>query len=129
MGASEVDVVRRLYAALLRGEQPEELLHPDFEYVNPPDAVEPGTLRGPDSLWKVRDVYPDFKVTTERIVDVGDRVLVIGVARGTGASGLRTQWRQGYVWTIRDGLAVRFEWFNDPRQALREVGLDELPEA
>ncbi len=33
--------------------------------------------------------------------------------------------RQGYVWTIRDGKAVRFQWFNDPDAALRSVGLGE----
>jgi hypothetical protein len=27
------------------------------------------------------------------------------------------EWHQGYVWTIRDGNAFRFRWFNDrPRR-------------
>jgi len=49
---------------------------------------------------------------------------VIGVARGTSASGVEAQWRQGYVSTVRDGKAVRFRWFNDPREALQAVGLE-----
>jgi ketosteroid isomerase-like protein len=128
MGAAELDVVRAIYAALAAGGSVREFLHQDFEYVNPPDAVEPGTLRGRDSLEKVREVYPDFRVAVERMHDCGDRVLVLGVARGTGVSGLTTQWRQGYVWTIRDGVATRFEWFNDPQDALRSLGLEAWPE-
>ena len=121
-------MVRELYRRWAEGRSTRELLHPDFEYVNPPDAVEAGTLRGRESLARVRDVYPDFEVVPERYFDCGDRVIVVGVARGTGASGLTTQWRQGYVWTVRDGLATAFAWFNDPRDALRQVGLEDWPE-
>jgi hypothetical protein len=27
------------------------------------------------------------------------------------------------VWTIRDGTAVRFRWFNDPDEALAAAGI------
>ena len=80
---------------------------------------------GRSALGNIREVYPDFRVETERFVDAGEDVLVIGIARGTGASGLEVQWRQGYVWTVRDRRAVRFRWFNDPVEALRAVGLEE----
>jgi ketosteroid isomerase-like protein len=68
-------------------------------------------------------VYPDFRVEPERFVDAGDDVVVIGTARGTTASGVETQWRQGYVWTVREGTAIRLRWFNDPAEALEAVGL------
>jgi ketosteroid isomerase-like protein len=129
MGASEVEVVRSIYRAWAEEGSPHEFVAPEFEYVNPPDAVEPGTLHGPESLAKVREVYPDFVVEPERYYDCGERVLVVGVARASTTSGLTTQWRQGYVWTVRDGKAVRLAWFNDPRQALAEVGLEDWPEA
>jgi ketosteroid isomerase-like protein len=128
MGAAEVEVVRAIYRAWDEGGLGDELVHPDFVYVNPPDAVETGTLRGRESLARVREVYPDFRVVPEQFYDLGERVLLVGVAQGTGASGLTTRWRQGYVWTVRDGLAVEFAWFNDPREALRHVGLDDWPE-
>ena len=128
MGAAEVELVREIYRAWDEGRSAGDYVHDDFRYVNPPDAVETGTLHGRDSLARVRDVYPDFKVVLERVYDCGERVLVIGEARGTGASGLTTQWRQGYVWTIRDGRAAELAWFNDPREALRMVGLEEFPE-
>jgi hypothetical protein len=50
---------------------------------------------------------------------------VVGTARGTSASGVEACWRQGYIWTVGDGKAVRFRWFNDPREALEAVGLPE----
>ena len=80
---------------------------------------------GRGTLGKIREVYPDFHVEPERFVDAGEDVAVIGIARGTSDSGLETQWRQGYVWTVRDGKAVRFRWFNDPNEALKAVGLSE----
>ncbi len=59
----------------------------------------------------------------DRDIDALLEVVVIGVARGTGASGVELQWRQGYVWTIEVGRAVRFQWFNDPAEALEASGL------
>ena len=67
---------------------------------------------------------PDFRVDPERFVDAGEDVVVIGTARGTTRSGAPAIWRQGYVWTVRDGVAVRFRWFNHPHEALDAVGLD-----
>jgi ketosteroid isomerase-like protein len=69
----------------------------------------------------VFDVYPDFRFEPERYIDVGHDVLVVGVARGTSASGLTAQWKQAHIWTIRDGRAVRFRWFSDPDEALRDA--------
>ena len=86
--------------------------------------MESGIRRDRRTLAKIRDVYPDFRVEPERYIDAGDEVVVIGTARGTGASGVEVQWRQGYVWTVRGGMAVRFRWFNDPAEALEAVGLE-----
>ena len=100
------------------------LIDAELEYVNPPYALESGTRRSRSTLGKVREVYPDFRVEPERFVDAGEHVVVIGIARGTSASGVEAQWRQGYVWTVRDGKAVRFRWFNQPEEALKAVGLE-----
>ena len=125
MSRENVDLVRALYAAWARGESVRDLVAEDLEYVNPPNAVEGGTKRGRRFLVGVLDVYPDFRVEPERYEDLGDEVLVIGTARGTSASGLETRWQQGYIWTVRDGVIVRFRWFNDPAEALAAAGLDD----
>ena len=120
-----MELVRSIYRRWSANESARDLIDPGIEYVNPPNAVEAGTRYGRSMLGKVREVYPDFRVEPERFLDAGEDVVVIGVARGTGASGIEAQWRQGYVWTVRNGLAVRFRWFNDPAEALEAVGLGE----
>jgi ketosteroid isomerase-like protein len=80
---------------------------------------------GRSTLNRIREVIPDFRVEPERFVDAGEDVVVIGMASGTsGRHGVEAHWRQGYVWTIRDGRAVRCRWFNHPDEALKAVGLE-----
>jgi ketosteroid isomerase-like protein len=120
-----VELVRAIYALWSKGESTRHLIDRKLEYVNPSYAVESGIRYDSRELGKVREVYPDFRVEPERFVDAGEHVVVIGVARGTSASGVKAQWRQGYVWTVRDGKAIRFRWFNQPGEALDAVGLSE----
>jgi ketosteroid isomerase-like protein len=125
MSQENVEVIRSIYRAWSSNESARDLIDPGLEYVNPSYAVESGTRHDRGALREIRKVYPDFRVEPERFVDGGEDVVVIGIARGTSASGLETQWRQGYVWTVRDGRAIRFRWFNDPKEALEAVGLAE----
>jgi hypothetical protein len=32
--------------------------------------------------------------------------------------------RQGYVWTIKDGKAIRFRWFSSPEHAFEALGIE-----
>jgi uncharacterized protein len=125
MSRDNVELVRSIYELWSKDESARHLIDPELEYVNPSYAVESGTRHGRGALRKIREVYPDFRVEPERFVDAGEHVAVIGIARGTSASGVEAQWRQGYVWTVRDGRAIRFRWFNDPNEALEAVGLEE----
>jgi hypothetical protein len=75
----------------------------------------------------VRETYPDFAFHVERYVDSGgDEVVVLGryTASG-GASGVAVEGEHGYVWTIRDGVAVRFQWFQSHPEALEAAGIAE----
>ena len=130
MSADGVEVVRRIHEAVRRGDSPRRLglFAEDVEYVNPPDAVEPGTLHGIDAFERafsdIDDTFDGVQIEVEEFVDVGERILVLARLRGHGrASGAAVDIRQGYVWTIRDGLAVRFQWFNDREQARAAAGL------
>ena len=125
MSRENVEIVRAIHDGWVKKASVAHLIAPDLEYVNPPYAVEAGTRHGRAALDGVRDVYPDFRIEAQRYIDAGDDVVVIGIARGTGASGVAVEWRQGYVWTIDDGQAIRFSWFNDPAEALAAVGLSE----
>jgi ketosteroid isomerase-like protein len=125
MSEENVELVRRIYDAWDRDESARDFIAEDVEYVNPDYAVEGGTRRGRESFRVVRETYDDFQVTTERFIDAGgDDVVVLAryTASGTG-SGVQLKGEHGYVWTVRDGQGVRFQWFQSHREALEAAGL------
>ena len=126
MSEENVEVVRRIYEAWLEGRSARDLIDADVEYVNPRDAVEGGTRRGRQAFAGIRDAYDDVRVEPERFIDAGADVVVIARITGTGkGSGVDIDWKQGYIWTVRDGKAVRFRWFTKPEQALEAAGLSD----
>ena len=60
----------------------------------------------------------------------GDDVLVEARVTGRGrSSGFPVEWHHGYIWTVRDGVAVRFRWFNRRDEARAAVGFgDAVPD-
>jgi ketosteroid isomerase-like protein len=59
----------------------------------------------------------------ERYVDGGDEVVVLAQYTGSGqGSGVPVSGEHGYVWTVRDGQAVRFQWFQSHSEALEAAG-------
>jgi ketosteroid isomerase-like protein len=125
MSQENVELVRRIYDAWDREESARDFIATDVEYVNPSYAVEPGVRHGRASFRVVRETYEDFRITVERFVDAGgEDVVVLGRYTGSGSgSGVRVEGEQGYVWTVRDGLAVRFQWFGSHREALEAAGV------
>jgi ketosteroid isomerase-like protein len=123
MSSQNVELVRAIYELWERNESARHLIDSELEYVNPPDAVETGTRRDRGALQSVRDVYPDFTVRPERFIDAGAEIVVPGSVQGTSLSGVEVNALQTYVWTVRDGRAVRFRWFNELEEALEAVGL------
>jgi ketosteroid isomerase-like protein len=120
-------LVRRIYDAWDRDASARDFISEDVEYVNPSYAVEPGTRVGRRSFVAVRDIYEDFKIRVERFIDAGDEDVVV-LARYTASgrgSGVPLEGEHGYVWTLRDGQAVRFRWFSSHAEALAAAGLSE----
>jgi ketosteroid isomerase-like protein len=125
-----VDVIRRIYAVWAKegSPVPSGLLDSQIEWVNPPDAIERGTRSGVDAfataVGAVSDTFAGVGVDIDEMLDVGDRVVVLATLHGRGrGSGAEVERRQGYVWTLRDGKAIRFEWFNSPDDAARAAGV------
>jgi ketosteroid isomerase-like protein len=131
MPPSPTEVVRSFYAVVERSYSVEDalpelagLIHPDGEYVNPPDALEPGVRRGLDG-WRAaiesgaqglgRNARFDIRETEER----GNRVLAeIAIRTGGTASGVEVDGPLiGSVLTVEDGLIRRMEWFWRPEDA------------
>lgn len=132
MAGESERVVRRLYDAFNGGGSADELmadleplLHPDVEYVNPPDAMEPGTRRGPDGWRGVvesmrQGLGPAATAELEELRERGDLVFVRASLRTGGtASGVEVGGPAlGALFTVQDGLVRRFEWRWNAEDAL-----------
>ena len=127
MSDENVELVRRIHEAWDRDESVSGLVADDVEYVNPDYAVEPGTRRGVDTFERVRETIEHFTLEIDRIVDTGgdDVVVLVRYTALAPASGMQLSGEQGYIWTVRDGLAMRFRWFASQREALNAVGIYE----
>ena len=107
-----------------------DLLADDAEWVNPADAVEPGTRRGADSfndaIASVFATWDDVRFDTERVIESGDDVVALGVLHGhVRAAGMEVDSPHAQIWTFRDGRVLRMRWFNTHREALEAAGARE----
>jgi ketosteroid isomerase-like protein len=81
MSRENVELVKRIYdQGLLDGEPARllDLMGPDVEYVNPQEAVDPGTRRGREEVAKALTALGDFDWTTNHLhelFDAGDSVV------------------------------------------------------
>jgi ketosteroid isomerase-like protein len=133
MSRANVDLIRRLYDAGLIDRDPAEwlpeLATPDIEYVNPPDAVEPGIRRGPESVVAAMrgfsEVWRDSRHELHELFDGGD-VVIAAVSWYTLSRGSERELVQeeAHTWTIREGRIARFEWGRNLSSALRAAGMD-----
>ena len=129
VSGDNVEIVRRILEAWGEGRSPaaEGLLDDRVEWVNAPEAVEPGTRRGMRAFEaaaaSVVESFQDIRLEIDEILPAGDSVLVLGtmVVRGRD-SGAELRQSLGQLWTVRDGRAVRFEWFADHDQARAAIG-------
>jgi ketosteroid isomerase-like protein len=74
----------------------------------------------------LRGSFESYRHDPEEILDRGDHVIVRSTfsARGRG-SGVEVERPRVHAWTLRNGEAVRVQWFNTVAEALEAVGLSE----
>jgi uncharacterized protein len=128
---SNLDIVSSLYDAW-RSDAPEAapvaFLDDEFEYVNPPYAVHPGTRHGKDGwIAAIRNLSESFESwghVPGEMIDAGDRVVVMTTFHACGrGSSVAVEKFEPHIWTLRDGKVIRFEWFNERDEALQAAGL------
>jgi len=128
-----VQIVQGLFDAVGRGDIEGALryVRSDAEWVNPDNAMEPGTRRGLDgvrtALAALRDSFADLRFDIDRMDDLGDRVLVTGAFSGLGrASGAAFGPQTfGALLTLVGGKVLRYQWYLDPDEAIEAAGLSE----
>ncbi len=97
MSQENLEIVRRFYEAWARDEfpGPAELMDAEIEYVNPPEAVEPGTRRGraafSAAVEHVFDGWESWQMEPEEFRAAGDQVVVVLRYRARGAR----EWGRG----------------------------------
>jgi len=128
---ANVELVRQAYEAWQAGEVERawEFLHPDIEWVEPPEAPEADTWHGPEgarfSTERWTASWSEYEIDLVELVPRGERVLVRARQRGRGeGSGALVESDIFHVWTVRDGRAVRMEMYLDGRSAFEAAGLD-----
>ncbi len=119
MFRSNVEVVRRIYDALRRRDLPAalELVAPDLEIYQSSEVPWGGDYRGREGMQAFMHTlvaHVQSAVALERFIDAGDHVVAIGRTGGTAlATGEAFDVPLAHVWTLRDGLAVRVQYFID----------------
>jgi ketosteroid isomerase-like protein len=125
------EIVRRVAQIISHTESAEaafaeldELMDPEIEYVNPDDAIERGTRKGPAGIRTVLESFVagaggEATLEFEQLEERGERVFAVtrvharGASSGAEAVGPPT----GMLSTIRDGRIVRIEWHYDVDEA------------
>jgi ketosteroid isomerase-like protein len=139
-----VELVRRYYAALpgLRAASPDDdpalldrmlrdYLDEAVEIHMPPEYPEgEQVLRGREGAAKLvatlREAWAEWRFEPERLIDVGNRVVVlVRVVGEGGASGVPLELRTAHVWTVRNGRMTSAHLYRDRAEALEAAGLRE----
>jgi ketosteroid isomerase-like protein len=67
-----------------------------------------------------------YGIETERVIDLGERVLVLNQDRGRReGSPLEVRGRVAALWTVRDGKVARLDAYTTQAEALKAVGLED----
>jgi len=125
-----LEVIRRAYEALERGELPFDCVHPEVRIYNIPDSPVPGPYYGHEGLRRWRDeiseVIPGFRLVLKELIEVGDERIVathrmIGRAAHTDIDVDAGIWAGAY-W-MRDDKAIRICGYLTKEQAIEAASL------
>ena len=130
MSQENVEIVRREYVAMAARDWAalKDIWHPDVEYEVVMGA---GTFRGLDRITEFFDsygeMYSEFEVEVEEILDVGDYVVAVERLSGRGLMGSgvggSVHERFARVNTFKDGKIWRAKEYRTVAEALEAVGL------
>ena len=135
MSQENVEIVQRGFDAYNRRDVEAMLedLDPEIEWhpaISAPLEGEATVYRGHEGvrMWvrDLDDVFAEIHAEYSEVRDLGERIVAIGQIRmrGTG-SGAETESPLASVTDFKNGKAIRFRTYLDPRQALQAAGLSE----
>jgi uncharacterized protein len=125
-----VELVHRVCAAFAGGDIDTiyACVAPDVEwdFTNADTWLEEQVYRGYDAIGeffgKWVGEWEDYRFEVEEVIDAGDKAVVVIHDEGRAkSSGVKLERRHAEVWTVRDGMVVRIEPFDDTAEALAAV--------
>jgi ketosteroid isomerase-like protein len=136
MSEENVEIVRRGFEAFNRGGREsrasDAILAPDVVWeVAIGFADFDGVYRGRAAVRRFWQTFmaelEDMRIKVEELVDCGERVFCVthAVGRGRHSGAVAAGGTVYPVFTVRDGLIMRYQLFADRRKALEAAGLRE----
>jgi len=107
------------------------LMPPDYETITPPELVGLGfdpVFRGREGRLRLQQQWigelSGFENEPEELIDLGDRLLLLGRMRAAGAgSGVRFDSEVAYLITVSDGRMIGEQIFRSHEEALEAAGV------
>ncbi|HEY2182019.1 MAG TPA: nuclear transport factor 2 family protein [Solirubrobacteraceae bacterium] len=130
MSRENVEIVRSLYDGWLHDDMGLDKLGPEIaleESATLPGAVSAeGIVAVRRYLERFATHWEEIRFEPQEFIDADDQVVVVARLVGRGKrSGVDVTRTWAYVWTLRDGKALRMVGFADRNEALKAVGLEE----
>ena len=136
MSQENVDLVVKAFTAAMAGdwEASEPFISADVELHGTVGGFEEGhTYRGLREVMDEfetddREAWAERTLEPERIIDAGDRVVVLLHEKRRGRnSGIPIESHTGVVVEVRDGMIVRIQGYMSPDRALEAAGVSNPP--
>ena|ERR1700726_4482186 len=130
MSQENVEVIRALYEGWLNGEMGLERLDPEISMVESTTLPGAVTAYGFGAVKRYMESFAkhwdEIRFEPEEFIDAGDAVVVVARLVGTGKlSGVQVTRSWAYVWTVRNGRALKMVGYADRAEALNAVGMAE----
>jgi ketosteroid isomerase-like protein len=129
MSQENVDRMRQAQVAFERGDKDawRALVHPDVEVVPIGDWPE-GYIQGREQVWDffvaANEPWEPGTYELDEVSDGGDRIAARMRRELRGkSSAVKVEYDYWVVFTFRDGLFARAEWFEGRQEALEAAGL------
>lgn len=130
MSQEQVEILRRVYEAGNRGDWDEALrhVHPDVEVVfqaGPNAGKHRGHEEAKAVLSDLTAAFDAWIMEPVELFEDRDQVVVIvnNRLRPKGGTGGEFAYRNGHIWTIRDGIILSLVGYPNPEEALEAAGL------
>jgi uncharacterized protein len=124
-----VDIVQSVIEAAPDWDKVRSMLHPDarLDQSQIPDG---GVFEGREAFGhffrRWFDTWDDLRITPERFIENGDRVLALVTVEGRGkSSGVLVTVQAADIWTVREGKIVSLVGYPDRDEALLALGVSE----